>query len=88
MAGLFIEIVAALMILLGWKARFGAFILVIYLLVITFAFHHFWDLQSVTEAQTEMHHFGKNLIIIGGLLYVMAFGPGKICLSQKERMMR
>jgi len=71
------EIAGGLSILLGYRMRVGAILLVLFLIPATLIFHDFWMLEG-QERQTQMIHFMKNLTIMGGLLYVIATkgGPG------------
>ena len=67
-----IEIFGGLFLALGYKARFAAAILALYLIPVTYTFHHFWDIQVPALAQLQMIQFMKNLAIFGGLLFVSA----------------
>jgi putative oxidoreductase len=73
-AGL-LEVVAGVMLLIGFKARWAALALAGFTLVATFIFHRFW---AVPEAQQMVQQlfFLKNLAVTGGLLLVFAFGAG------------
>lgn len=74
-----IEILGSLSILLGWKAKWGALALIIFLIPTTLIFHtHFSD-------QVQMIMFLKNLGLLGGLLYIYVFGPGEISFDAKKK---
>lgn len=64
---IFIEIVAGAMLILGYRVRKAAGALIIFTLVATVSFH--LDMQDVNLL--------KNLAIVGGLMYVLAYGPGQ-----------
>ena len=64
-----------LSLLVGFRARFAAILLFLYLIPTTFIFHNFWA-QVGYEHMNQMHHFLKNLAIMGGLGYIFALGPG------------
>lgn len=66
-----IEIVAGLLLILGWKTHKNATILSLFTIGTVFLVHNSFDDPS----------FGKNLAIVGGLLYIMAYGPGKISID-------
>lgn len=70
-----LEIGAGLLLLVGWKARWAALALAIFVAVITPIFHNYW---AMAEAQQAMNRqaFWKNIAVIGGMLFVWAFGPG------------
>jgi putative oxidoreductase len=78
-----IEIVGGLCVLTGYQARIAAWILFLYLIPTTLLFHNFWAMQGAMQ-QDMMIHFLKNLAIMGGLLMVAAYGPGKLALGAKQ----
>jgi putative oxidoreductase len=72
---IFVEIFVGLTLLLGFKARWAALILAIYLIPATLIFHgQFSD-------QMQIIQFLKNFAIIGGLLMMAAFEGGRISLD-------
>lgn len=77
-AAIVIEIVGGLLVLLGYKVRLGACMLLIFLIPATLIFHDFWENSNQPN---DIHHFLKNAAIFGGLLYVAAVGAGKYSLS-------
>jgi len=79
-----VELGGGLMLLIGWNARLAALAITLFILVVTFTFHTFWEFGE-TEIQNQLHHFMKNFAMVGGMLYVMAFGPGKYCLNVKKK---
>jgi len=75
-AAIVIELGGGLLILLGWKARWAAIGLALFLVVITPLFHNFWG--APPEARMgQLINFQKNLSILGGMLLLYAFGPGR-----------
>jgi len=69
------ELLGGVLVLFGIGARFGAFLLIIFLIPTTVLFHAFWMLHPPErDLQTVM--FMKNLAILGGLFVVLAFGSG------------
>lgn len=77
-----IEIGASLMIIGGFKARLGAAALFLWMIPVTFLFHNFWSMPAA-EQQIQMIMFMKNLGLMGGMLYIMAFGSGPMSLDRK-----
>jgi len=77
-----IELGAGLMLVFGWKARWAAFLLAVFTAIVTLFFHNFW---AMPEAQRPMQQiqFMKNLAVIGGLMFVMAFGPGRLSIDKR-----
>ena len=78
-----VEIAGALMLILGWKARWAAAALLLWLIPVTLLFHNFWAVDPA-QYQNQLNHFMKNLCIMGGMLYVMAFGSGPLSLDNRK----
>lgn len=78
----FIEIFGSLAVLLGYKARLGAFLLAIFIIPAAVIFHDFWNVQGAQHL-TEKLMFMKDMAILGGLLQVLAFGPGSLSLDRQ-----
>ncbi len=69
------ELVAATLLLLGWRTRTMAVVLALFTLATALAFHNdFGDRDALTN-------FMKNLAITGGLLQIVAFGGGALSLD-------
>ncbi len=68
-----IEVICGLMVLLGFKARWGAVALIVFTVAATFFFHNFWDMTGDAYLKNQVHAL-KNLAILGGLLLVVAGG--------------
>jgi len=77
-----IELGASLMLVFGWKARWAAFLLAVFTAVVTVFFHNFWAMPEAQKAMQEIQ-FMKNLAVIGGLLMVIAFGPGRLSIDKR-----
>jgi putative oxidoreductase len=78
-----IEILGAISVLTGWKARWGAAALVAFLVPVTLVFHNFWAYQGA-EAQLQTIQFLKNIGIGGGLLAIFAAGPGALSVDARR----
>jgi len=75
-----LELGGGLLVGLGYRARLGAVALVVFVIPTTLIFHNFWSLAGPEQMlQTTM--FLKNLSILGGLLLVVACGPGRFSLD-------
>jgi putative oxidoreductase len=77
-----IELAGGLSVLLGWKVRWGALLLFLYLIPTTLIFHDFWAFSG-PEMQTQLVNFLKNLSIMGGLLLVAAY-DGAALVAERE----
>lgn len=79
-----VEIVGGLSLWLGYKARWGALLLIVFLIPATLIFHNFWTLEGM-DRQVQMIMFLKNLAIMGGLFLVIGLGPGGYSLDQRQK---
>lgn len=70
-----IELGLPLLLVMGWRARWVALGLAIFVAVITPIFHNFWVVLEAQMLQQQSSFF-KNVGILGGLLMLVAFGPG------------
>jgi putative oxidoreductase len=77
-----IELGAGLALLIGWRARWAAAFLALFLVVITPIFHNFWGVPEA-QAAAQKINFMKNIAILGGMLVVFAFGPGRFSFDRK-----
>lgn len=71
---IFVEVVAGAMLVLGYRIGTAAAALGIFTFLASVIFHH-PGLWSPTDA-TQQIMFMKNLAIVGGLIYVFAYGAG------------
>jgi putative oxidoreductase len=70
-----IEFVGGLMLVAGLFTRCVAFALAIYIAVLAVLFHAYWAAPAA-EARNQFNAFFEHLAMIGGMLYVVTFGPG------------
>ena len=76
-----IEIGGAILLIIGWKTRWVAWLLSLFVLIAAFAAHRFWEFDAAQYAN-QMNHFMKNMAIIGGLFFVASFGPGSMSVDK------
>ncbi|MGC1878119.1 MAG: DoxX family protein [Rhabdochlamydiaceae bacterium] len=82
--GVIFQIVGGLLVFLGLWVRLGAFLLIIFLILATPTFHHFWQIQE-PDRQMQMINFMKNVSIMGGLFILLALGKGSKCVKKDEK---
>ena len=80
-----ISMAGALSILLGYKAKLGAWLLVIFLVPVTLMLHKFWTIQDPMMRQMDMVMFMKNLGLLGGALFIAFFGAGPASIDNKAK---
>jgi putative oxidoreductase len=76
-----LALVGGLSVLLGYRARFGAFLLLLFLVPVTLIMHRFWGLHDPQAAMLQHTMFMKNLSMIGGTLLLMYYGAGPVSLD-------
>src|SRR6266478_6533687 len=73
-------IAGSLSVIAGYKARFGAVLLLTFLVLASYYFHPFWSLEGQAQ-QEQMIQFMKNLSMMGAMLFVMANGSGPLSVD-------
>ena len=77
-------LLGGLSVLLGIRARWGAVLLIVFLLPAALIFHDYWNYDGQIQ-QLQMANFMKNITIAGGLLMVVAVGSGRFSLNSLRR---
>lgn len=80
-----IALAGALSVLLGYRARLGAWLLALFLVPVTIMMHNFWTIQDPMMAQMDQAHFMKNIAILGAALLIAYFGAGPLSLDAHRR---
>jgi len=75
-------LLGGLSILLGYKVKIGALLLIVFLVPTTFIAHAFWDIQDAMQAQMQMVMFMKNLGLTGAAMLIYYFGSGPLSLEK------
>jgi putative oxidoreductase len=85
LAGAIVFLIAgSLSVVLGYKARIGAFLLLVFLVLATYYFHNFWALNDPQARQEQTIQFMKNLGLMGAMLLVIANGTGPMSLDGRR----
>ena len=71
-----LSIAGGLSILLGYRAKLGGWLIVLFLVSVTLMMHKFWLVQDPMMAQIQMILFMKNVSMLGGALLISQFGAG------------
>ena len=71
-----VEVGAPLLLIFGLWTWLGAAALAGFTVIASLIFHDFWN-QTGMEQVIQMTMFAKNIGLIGGLLLLVAFGPGR-----------
>jgi putative oxidoreductase len=88
---LIVELVAGIALLVGFKARWAGAVLAIFCLITAFGVHlvgamaiQVHDNETFFAHLAQMQHFYKNLVMAGGLLYVVVFGAGGLSVDGEK----
>ena len=79
-----VAIAGGLSILLGYRAKLGAWLLVLFLVPVTLMMHKFWTVTDPMMAQIQMILFMKNVSMLGGALLISHFGAGPFSLDARR----
>jgi putative oxidoreductase len=81
--GIVFLIAGSVSVLLGFKARIGAVLLGVFLVLATYFFHDFWNFTG-QEQQMQMIQFMKNLSLLGTMLFLAVNGSGPASLDRQN----
>jgi putative oxidoreductase len=79
-----IALAGGLSVLLGYRARIGAALLVLFLVPVTFSMHAFWAVSDPMMHQMQQVMFLKNISLIGAALFIAYAGAGPLSLDAKR----
>ncbi len=74
----------ALSIILGYKAKWGAWLIILFLIPVTFMMRAFWKETDPMQAQMQMTMFMKNISMLGGAFMIAYFGSGPLSIDKKN----
>ncbi len=76
-----IALVGGVSVMLGYRARFGALLLLVFLVPVTLVMHKFWGLPDPQMAMLQKINFMKNAALAGTCLLIMYHGSGPYSLD-------
>ena len=79
-----LALTGGLSILLGYRAKTGAWLLVLFLVPVTLVMHNFWAAGESMRSQMQMAMFLKNVTMVGGALLISQFGVGTLTLDARR----
>lgn len=80
-ATIFALFLGGTLILIGYRAGFGAFLVLLYWVPVTFIVHSFWNHPPDIHRQ-ESIFFMKNMAIIGGVIMIWVNGSGRYSIKR------
>jgi putative oxidoreductase len=78
---IFLLVLGGILVLIGYRPGFGASLLLIYWIPLTFITHTWWNDPDITQRQ-ESVDFMKNIAIIGALLLIVINGSGRFSVRR------
>ena len=76
-----LALAGAISIMLGYKTKLGALLIIVFLVPVTFMMHNFWTITDPAMKQVEMSMFMKNISMLGAALLITYFGPGPLSID-------
>jgi putative oxidoreductase len=83
MVGTFAELVLPFLVMLGIWTRQAGLLLLVYLVAVTYVDHPIWRVAPDAFVD-QLLAFMKNIGLLGGLLMLVVFGPGRFALQTTE----
>jgi putative oxidoreductase len=77
--------VGGLSILLGYRAKIGAWLIVLFLVGVTPMMHNFWAVADPMMHQMQMIMFMKNVSMLGGALIISQLDSGPWSLDARRK---
>ncbi|MEI8376257.1 MAG: DoxX family protein [Planctomycetota bacterium] len=79
--------VGCISVVVGYKARFGALVLLAFLVLTTYLFHGFtfWNVVNNQARHDHIIYLVMNLSIMGAMLLIVVNGAGQMSLDGKRR---
>ena len=76
-----LAVAGGLSILLGYRAKLGAWLIVLFLVPVSLMMHKFWTVTDPMMAQLQMILFMKNVSMLGGALLISQVSAGPYSLD-------
>jgi putative oxidoreductase len=79
-----LALAGGLSVAIGYKARWGAWALVAFLVPVTLWMHTFWNMSDPNTVFVERVLFLKNLSTLGAALLISQFGAGPVSIDERR----
>jgi putative oxidoreductase len=79
-----LAVAGGLSVAFGYKAKWGAWALVAFLVPVTLMMHAFWRLEDPVSAHVQQAMFAKNLSMLGAALLIAYFGSGPLSIDGRS----
>ena len=84
---IFLLFLGSILVLIGYYARVGAFLLLVYWLTFTVIVYSFWNDPPLVQRLNALY-FMRNIALSGGLLLLIANGAGNYSVKRLIHVMR
>jgi len=81
----FLALAGGLSILLGYRAKIGAWLIALFLIGVTPMMHKFWVISDPMRYQLQLATFMRNVSMLGGALLISQFGAGPWSLDARRK---
>ena len=78
-----IELLGSICLVVGFQTRIAAAVMFVYLGIVSTTLHNFWRMTG-RAADANVTEFFKNLGMMGGLLLLAAYGPGRWAVQREQ----
>lgn len=79
-----ISILGGLRIAFGYRASWGAWLIVLFLVPVTVTMRRFWGLADPEAAMVQQIMFMKNVSMIGAALLITQLGSGPLSVDARK----
>jgi len=77
-------VAGGLSILVGYKAKWGAGLIIAFLIPVTLMMHAFWHFNEPAQQQMQMSMFLKNTSMLGAAFLIAWFGAGPLSIDERQ----
>jgi len=79
-----IAMAGGLSIAAGYRAKWGGWLIALFLVPVTAMIHNFWAMTDPNMAQVNQIMFMKNLSMLGAALLITYFGSGPLSVDNRK----
>jgi putative oxidoreductase len=80
-----LAIAGGLSIALGYKAQWGAWLIIAFLIPVTLVMHAFWNESDPMQMHMQTSNFLKNVALIGAALLIAYYGSGPVSVDTMSK---
>ncbi len=78
-----LALLGGLSIAIGYRARMGAWMIILFLVPVTVMMHAFWSIPDPNMMQMHQVMFMKNLSMLGGAFFISYMGAGPFSMDAR-----